>query len=117
MRCNKYQKYSFHGISETIAKQTRFLSRAMFTVTTKQILSPLADAVSQLIVIVSECEINNSAMPDLTSLAKNVSENIGNLVNIALHIQSQPNADEQVKDEMPKACNEGRYHFILTISL
>jgi vinculin len=82
----------------------------MFTVTTKQILSPLADAVSQLIVNVSECEINNTAMPDLTPLAKNVSENIDNLVAIALRIQNQSNADEIVKEEMPKACHEGNLY-------
>ena len=79
----------------------------MHTVTSKQILTPLAEAVFQLILIISEADINKSAIPDLSQLAKVVDAQIVNLVSIGTKIQNQQNADEKLKLEMPKACNEG----------
>lgn len=40
----------------------------MYTTTAKTILSPLAEAVGQLILIVSESEISKKALPDLTTV-------------------------------------------------
>ena len=78
----------------------------MHTTTSKQILTPLAEAVFQLILIISEAEINQSAIPDLTQLAKIVDTQIVNLVSVGTKIQNQQAADEYLKIEMPKACDE-----------
>ena len=78
----------------------------MITATSKLILSPLAEAVSQLILIISESDMNRSPMPDLTDLAKAVHSQILNLVNVANKIKAGSN-DEQIKVEMNKGCEEG----------
>ena len=79
----------------------------MHTTTSKQILSPLAEAVSALIVIISEAEVNGSPTPDLSQLSKVVINQIQNLLHIAQKIASQPTADELLKQAMQKACQEG----------
>jgi hypothetical protein len=79
----------------------------MYTKTSKQVLSPLADAVSALIVIISESEISNTATPDLTQLAKAVDTQIQNLVVVAKKIAAQPSSDAKLQKEMPEACQEG----------
>lgn len=79
----------------------------MHTVTAKLILSPLAEAITQLILIVSESENKKTHLPDLTALAKVVKEQITNLVTIGSKIGSQPNADDILRLKMPLACEEG----------
>lgn len=79
----------------------------MHTVTSKLILTPLAEAVFQLILIISDSEINETAIPDLSQLAKVVDSQIVNLVAIGTKIQNQQNADEKLKTEMPTACDIG----------
>ncbi|KAJ3187897.1 hypothetical protein HDU85_006290 [Gaertneriomyces sp. JEL0708] len=78
----------------------------MHTKTSKAVLSPLADAVSTLIVIVSEAETEGSPMPDLSALGANVEAQIANLVKVGQSIQSMPSSDEQLKREMPVACDD-----------
>ncbi|KAJ3285688.1 hypothetical protein HK104_009373 [Borealophlyctis nickersoniae] len=77
----------------------------MHTTTSKAVLTPLADAVSQLIVIVSDSETEGTAMPDLSALATAVDAQIANLVGVGRKIQAQPSADETLKKEMPVACD------------
>ncbi|KAJ3017517.1 hypothetical protein HKX48_003513 [Thoreauomyces humboldtii] len=76
----------------------------MHTTTSKAVLTPLADAVSALIVIVSDAETDNSPMPNLTDMAIGVQSQISGLVGVGKRIEAQPSADPQLKREMPKAC-------------
>ncbi|KAI8896423.1 Vinculin family-domain-containing protein [Globomyces pollinis-pini] len=78
----------------------------MHTKTSKQVLSPLADAVSALIVIISDSEISGAATPDLTQLSKAVQAQIQNLIIVAKKIANQPSVDESIKVAMPIACNQ-----------
>ncbi|KAI8911368.1 Vinculin/alpha-catenin [Powellomyces hirtus] len=78
----------------------------MHTTTSKAVLTPLADAVSSLIVIVSDAETDGTAMPNLNPLAKGVEAQIANLVNVGKRIEGQPNADAQLKRDMPVACGD-----------
>jgi hypothetical protein len=84
----------------------------MHTVTSKLILTPLADAVFQLILIISDSDINETAIPDLSTLATVVNSQIENLITIGTKIQNQQNADEKLKLEMPKACTLGNSFFL-----
>jgi hypothetical protein len=81
----------------------------MHTVTSKLILTPLAEAVFQLILIISDADINETAIPDLSQLAKVVDGQIINLVAIGTKIQNQQTADEKLQLEMPKACGLGKF--------
>ncbi|KND00678.1 uncharacterized protein SPPG_03801 [Spizellomyces punctatus DAOM BR117] len=76
----------------------------MHTTTSKTVLSPLAEAVSSLIVIVSDAETEGTPMPDLSALASGVESQIANLVSVGKKIQDQPSADEIMKRDMPLAC-------------
>ncbi|KAJ3088662.1 hypothetical protein HK102_008242 [Quaeritorhiza haematococci] len=78
----------------------------MHTTTSKQILEPLAEAVTQLILIISDAEINRTPIPDLSELARVVDDQVVNLVGVGTRIQNQSSADEQLKADMPKACAE-----------
>lgn len=84
-----------------------FYPPRMHTVTSKLILTPLAEAVFQLILIISDSDINETAIPDLSQLAKVVDGQIVNLVAIGTKIQNQPSADDKLKREMPEACEMG----------
>jgi len=73
----------------------------MFTATTKQIISPIADVVSQLIVRNAEAEQNNSAMEDISEYASVVVAQIQNFSNVVLDIiNTQGGSDEILKKEM-----------------
>ncbi|KAJ3110571.1 hypothetical protein HDU96_006468 [Phlyctochytrium bullatum] len=78
----------------------------MYTTTSKTILSPLAEAVTALILIISESEIKKSPMPDLTALARIVDDQVRNLVGIGKRIAEKQGSDEVLKKEMPAACDE-----------
>jgi hypothetical protein len=80
----------------------------MYTSTSKQILSPLAEAVFQLILTISDAEINNDPIPDLTQLARMVEDQTTNLVAVGTRIQNQASSDEAMKKDMPLACGEGK---------
>ena len=88
-----------------------FFYRKMHTKSAKQVLSPLADAVAALIVIISESEISGAATPDLTQLSKAVDTQIRNLVVVAKKICNQSTATENLKKDMPVACEEGKFNF------
>ena len=79
----------------------------MHTNTSKQILTPLAEAVFSLILIIAESEISNSPIQDLTKLASAVDAQITNLVKIGEKIMGQSTSDDKLKEEMPKSCKEG----------
>ncbi|KAI8818931.1 Vinculin/alpha-catenin [Fimicolochytrium jonesii] len=76
----------------------------MHTNTSKAVLAPLADAVSSLIVIVSDAETEGTPMPNLSPLAAGVEAQIANLVGVGRKIEAQPSADAQLKADMPRAC-------------
>lgn len=80
----------------------------MHTNTSKAVLTPLADAVSTLIIIVSNAETEGTPLPNLSHLAEGVEVQIGNLVNVGKKIEAQPSADKQLKADMPKACSDGK---------
>jgi hypothetical protein len=79
----------------------------MHTSTAKAVLAPLADAVSSLIVMVSESEINQTPLPDLVNLSRVVFDQVKNLADVASKISLQATADEQLRREMPSAASEG----------
>ncbi|ORZ30838.1 hypothetical protein BCR44DRAFT_68147 [Catenaria anguillulae PL171] len=54
----------------------------MLTATTKSLLSPIADAVSQLIVITAQAELNGSPIPDLRDVAQLVAQHVYSLAEI-----------------------------------
>jgi len=72
----------------------------MFTATTKQIISPIADVVSQLIIRNAEAEQNNSAMEDITEYASVVCAQIQNFSNVVMDIIGSQGSDEILKTEM-----------------
>lgn len=79
----------------------------MHTKTAAAVLRPLADAVSALIVIISDSEISGTPTPDLSKLSQAVDAQIKNLVNVARKIMEQPGSDAGLKTTMPPACNQG----------
>ncbi|KAK5670752.1 hypothetical protein QVD99_002523 [Batrachochytrium dendrobatidis] len=78
----------------------------MFTKTSKQVLSPLAESVSALIVIISDSELNGTPIPDLSQLSLALESQLANLLNVATKIVEQQMADVQIKKDMPGACEE-----------
>ncbi|KAL6601132.1 Vinculin/alpha-catenin [Neocallimastix californiae] len=72
----------------------------MFTATTKEIISPIADVISQLIIRNAEAEQNNSAMEDISEYSTLVVEQIQNFINVVLSIIQSQEADEILKSEM-----------------
>ncbi|KAJ3075077.1 hypothetical protein HDU98_009256 [Podochytrium sp. JEL0797] len=78
----------------------------MYTKTSKSVIAPLAEAVSSLVLIISEAEINHSPMPDLSVLAKVVDDQISHLTGVGLRIAQQAvMSDTQLKEEMPESCD------------
>ena len=84
----------------------------MYTKTSKHILGTLAEAVSSLIIIISDAEINSALIPDLSQLGKVVVSQIQNLLEISKKIISQPSADSQLKQDMKNATEQGIFHLI-----
>lgn len=77
----------------------------MYTATSKQILEPVAEAISSLIMINAEAESKNAAMPDLTEVATTVEAQAENLVQVGKSMIQQ--GDDILKQEMPVACDKG----------
>ncbi|ORX82343.1 Vinculin/alpha-catenin [Anaeromyces robustus] len=75
----------------------------MFTATTKEVISPIADVVSQLIIRNAEAEQNNAYMEDISEYATNVCEQIKKFSDVVLSIISSKGTDEILIKEM----NEG----------
>jgi NAD(P)-dependent dehydrogenase (short-subunit alcohol dehydrogenase family) len=82
----------------------------MLTLTTQQVLEPIADTISRLILLYSNAEIANSPLPDLTNVAISVDEQVESLINVGKEAMIHKSADEILKDQMPKACNESNVH-------
>ena len=73
----------------------------MFTNTTKQIMAPVAEAISHLMLLNMEAEANNTLVPDLTEYGSVVHEQAKNLVEIGK--QMMLNGDEILKQTLPEA--------------
>jgi len=82
----------------------------MHTASSRQILSPVADAISQLIIVSSDAETYNTPMQDLTEVATVVNSQAENLVQIGQSMLASSN-DEQLKHEMPQACSQSKTSF------
>jgi len=80
----------------------------MFTATTKEIISPIADVISQLIIRNAEAEQNNSAMEDISEYSTLVVEQIQNFINVVLSIIQSQEADEILKSEMSEGKQIGK---------
>jgi len=80
----------------------------MHTTTTKSILGPMADSIAAIIVVISDAEMADAPMPDLTEFAKILDSQVLNLVNIGKQIISQDSADGLLKTEMAKGCEDGK---------
>eukprot|EP00158_Paraphelidium_tribonemae_P007764 Partr_v1_DN28353_c1_g1_i1_m79701 putative Catenin (Cadherin-associated protein) len=76
----------------------------MYTTTSKQIMAPVAEAISELMMINLEAESGNTLMPDLTDIASVVDAQARNLVNVGLSMLET--GDAQLKVDMPPACDE-----------
>lgn len=78
----------------------------MHTLTAKQILTPVADAVSQLIVVSSDAETYNRPLQDLTDVAAVVQSHAKNLVEVGTSMANS-SQDTQLKVDMKTACSQG----------
>lgn len=78
----------------------------MLTKTAKVVLLPLADAVSALIIVISDSQISSSPVPNLSPLASAVDGQISNLVRVAVRITQQASADQNLQACMPPACKQ-----------
>lgn len=76
----------------------------MYTATTKTILSPIADAISALILINADAEQYNAAMPDLTEVGTVVETQAQNLIQVGQSMLEY--GDDQLKAELPLASDE-----------
>lgn len=74
----------------------------MYTKTSEQVLSPLADTVAQLILFNEQCELNNTRMPDLRLVSRGVYEQVQNMVNLTLTLSSKSD-DSEFISEMEKS--------------
>jgi rRNA maturation endonuclease Nob1 len=78
----------------------------MYTATSKQILEPVAEAISTLIIFNVEAESKNAPMPDLTDVAKSVANQAKQLTDAGKSMITDP-GDEQLKKEITAACAKG----------
>ena len=85
----------------------------MHSVTSRQILEPIAEAVSQLILINAEAEIRNAALPDLSEAAKAVDLQVQQLVNVGKALAEDAKADKQLADDMDQASGTGMIRYII----
>jgi len=72
----------------------------MFTATTKEIISPIADVISQLIIKNSEAEHNNSTIENISEYADTVVQQINNFLGVILSIIGSQDVDDILKSEM-----------------
>jgi hypothetical protein len=77
----------------------------MYTATAKTILAPIADAISQMMVINLDSETMSTPMPDLTAVAQLVSTQAANLTQIGRSMME--GGDEELQRDMPLACDDG----------
>ena len=78
-----------------------------FSKSSKQVLAPLAEAASALIVLTSDAELNGTPCPDLTQISQAIASQITNLLDIASKIGGQPNADYDLKNSMKVGSTQG----------
>eukprot|EP00730_Choanoeca_flexa_P014388 TRINITY_DN6275_c0_g1_i1.p1 TRINITY_DN6275_c0_g1~~TRINITY_DN6275_c0_g1_i1.p1 ORF type:complete len:868 (+),score=296.92 TRINITY_DN6275_c0_g1_i1:229-2832(+) len=74
------------------------------TISIEQVLSPIADKVSELIIFDEQARQQGTPMPDLTPSAEHMALSIKNLCAVGL--QSMANGDDQLKSRMPSACEQ-----------
>lgn len=79
----------------------------MYTTTSKQILEPVAEAISALILINAEAESKSAPMPDLTEVSQTVESQALNLVGVGKSMMNP--AEERLNKEMAAACDKGFY--------
>ncbi|KAI8913670.1 Vinculin/alpha-catenin, partial [Gorgonomyces haynaldii] len=75
----------------------------MYTRTSKQILGPLAESVSALILIISDAEVRNKPTPDLSDLSRIIVQQIERLLTIAQKMAQQ---DSKTQEDMTQPCAE-----------
>ncbi|TPX30553.1 hypothetical protein SmJEL517_g05898 [Synchytrium microbalum] len=78
----------------------------MYTVTTKEVLTPIAECVSELIQVVTDSQSKNTPLADLTALARIMDEQVQQLISVARSIQSNTPDDAILAQELPRACDE-----------
>ena len=76
----------------------------MYTATSKQIMGPVADAISELIMLNFDADANDTIMPDLSEFAGVVDSQAVNLVNVVNSTVST--GDAQLQFDMPPACRK-----------
>eukprot|EP00045_Choanoeca_perplexa_P011866 m.127199 g.127199 ORF g.127199 m.127199 type:complete len:854 (+) comp15798_c0_seq1:147-2708(+) len=74
------------------------------TISIEQVLSPIADKVSELIILDEQARQEGAPMPDLTPSAEHMALSIKNLCNVGR--ASMENGDDQLKTRMPSACEQ-----------
>ena len=72
-----------------------------YTVSARDILAPVAEAISQFVIINANVERSSAAMPDLRELAAAVADQAVNLVDVSNDLAK--NGDEVLKKEFPPA--------------
>ena len=84
----------------------------MYTATAKQILAPIAEAISQMMVLNLDAETMDCAMPDLTQVSGLVKSQAENLAGVGRSMVAD--GDDELKRTMPGACDEGAHpNFII----
>ncbi len=78
----------------------------MYTATAKQILAPIADAISQMMVLNLDAETLDCAMPDLTGVSELVKSQAANLAGVGRSMVAD--GDEELQRNMPPACDDGK---------
>jgi hypothetical protein len=79
----------------------------MRTKTISAIIDPIATAVAQLIVIVTDAEASKNPFPDLRAAAKVLGEQTINLIQLGKEVGSQPSTKPELRRKMEKSCDNG----------
>ncbi|RKP01546.1 hypothetical protein CXG81DRAFT_11819 [Caulochytrium protostelioides] len=77
----------------------------MWTTTSKEVLGPLAEATNAFTVIIGRAEESGDRLADFTQLAVVVADQIHNLIGVARQMTHSQDADEQLKRDLPAACD------------
>jgi hypothetical protein len=79
----------------------------MYTQTSKEILEPVAEAISSLLILNYEADAQNLSLPDLTDSAAVVETQAQNLVNIGRSLLDS--GDDELRTNMPPTCETGKF--------
>ena len=80
----------------------------MNTLTKKNILSPIVEVISELIVLNEEVTENNVDFPDITNFASAVSKQVEHVIKIGYTYMENFKNDELLQKNLPIGCNEGK---------